>query len=841
MATLQRVCSRVGVLRRPLWLALLAGLGVPVLTVAAAGELEEIIVVGTSPGAGLGQNANTVPFAVQFVTNLDLDQAQSLDLTDFLHMRAPSVNINSAQNNPLQPDLQFRGFTASPLLGLPQGIAVYQNGVRINEPLGDAVNWDLLPESAVSELQLISGADPVFGLNTLGGALVVRMKDGFNFTGTQGEISGGSWDRLTGVVESGGNNGTWGYYANVSYFEEDGWRDESDSDARNFYGSLSWRNGEVSSANLVAQVGRTELRGNGAAPVGLLAEDREEIFTAPDITENDLLMFAIDGTHFLTPSLQIAGSAFWRRNETDSFNGDASEFELCEYAGGNQSLFEEADDVEDALEDDLGIELDSICDGADPTIRSFADLEARIEAAASSAGFDPEDYELEDAADEITGSGVLSDDAINNISGRSQYSRGFDGKLIWLGDLFGKGNRLTAGFAYYQGQADFDAVVELSEIDPVTRSTAGLGLGSFYAEGETHVKTDYESWSLFFLDTFEWTERLSLTLAGRYNEVDIRLRDRSGEQPELDGDHTFRRFNPSVGLTYDLNDSANVYASYSESNRVPTPIELACNEGVFELARQLAADAGEDPDDIDFECRLPNAFLADPPLDDVVTKSVELGVRGDLSGVRYRLGLFRADNDDDILFQTTGRATGLFANVDRTRRVGVEAMVSGYTGPLHWYGNYTWLEATFEDDFAVLSPNHPNADADGVIQVQSGDRLPGIPKHMLKVGADYYFRDDFRIGAEVVYNGSIYLRGDESNELDKIDGYTLVNLLGSYTLQDHLTLFLRVTNLFDEDYENFGLLGEDPTEVLDGLADERPIFLGAGSPRAAWFGARYRF
>jgi outer membrane receptor protein involved in Fe transport len=330
-------------------------------------------------------------------------------------------------------------------------------------------------------------------------------------------------------------------------------------------------------------------------------------------------------------------------------------------------------------------------------------------------------------------------------------------------------------------------------------------------------------------------------VAGRYNDVDIRLRDTSGERPELNGDHTFSRFNPSVGLTYDLNESANVYASYSESNRVPTPIELACNESVFDLARRHAIAAGDDPDDIEFECRLPNAFLADPPLDDVVTRSVELGVRGDVNNISYQLGLFRADNEDDILFQTTGRATGLFANVDRTRRLGLESMLRGYVAGLHWYAAYTWLRATFEDHFAVRSPNHPNADADGVIQVQRGDHMPGIPEHILKFGADYYFSENFTLGAEAVYNGGIYLRGDESNEMDKVDGHSLVNLRASYTLQERLTLFARVTNLFDQEYQNFGLLGEDPGEVIDGLADDRPIFLGAGSPRAAWLGARYRF
>jgi outer membrane receptor protein involved in Fe transport len=827
-------------LLRSLRLATITSIGCSSLALAAA-ELEHIIVIGTSPGAGLGQDVNKVPFAVQLISDADLDQSQSLDLTDYLNTRAPSVNINSAQNNPLQPDLQFRGFTASPLLGLSQGIAVYQNGVRINEPLGDAVNWDLLPESAMSGMQLIGGADPIFGLNTLGGALAITMKDGFSFTGTQGEVSGGSWDRVTATLESGGNNGSWGYYANLSHFEEGGWRDLSRSDAINFYTSLSWRNAETSSLNLMAQLGDSELRGNGPAPAGLLAVDRAGVFTAPDITENDLQMFSMDGAHFVSPTLQLAGNVFWRRTRTDSFNGDASEFELCEYAGGAQSLFEEADDVEAALEDDLGIALERICEGDDPGIASFDDLETHIESVALMAGLDPDDYKLQDVANEITGSGTLGDQAINNISDRTQESRGFDGKLNLLDNLFGRGNRLTVGVAYFKGDATFDSVVELSEMDPVTRSTEHLGLGAFFTEGETHVETGYESWSVYFLDTLELTDQLSLTVAGRYNDVDIRLRDTSGERPELNGDHTFSRFNPSVGLTYDLNESANVYASYSESNRVPTPIELACNESVFDLARRHAIAAGDDPDDIEFECRLPNAFLADPPLDDVVTRSVELGVRGDVNNISYQLGLFRADNEDDILFQTTGRATGLFANVDRTRRLGLESMLRGYAAGFHWYAAYTWLRATFEDHFAVRSPNHPNADADGVIQVQRGDHMPGIPEHILKFGADYYFSENFTLGAEAVYNGGIYLRGDESNEMDKVDGHSLVNLRASYTLQERLTLFARVTNLFDQEYQNFGLLGEDPGEVIDGLADDRPIFLGAGSPRAAWLGARYRF
>jgi iron complex outermembrane receptor protein len=810
-----------------------------------AADLEEIIVVGVAPGSAIGQQAGKLPFAVRSSSYADLDAAQSLDLTDFLNTQTASVSINSAQNNPLQPDLQFRGFTASPLLGLPQGIAVYQNGVRVNEPLGDAVNWDLLPESAVYSMDLISGANPVFGLNTLGGALAIRMKDGFNFQGNQIDLQTGSWDRNTLSVESGNHmqlsdGGELGYYVNASLFEEDGWRDLSDSEAKNFYGSLNWRNGERSSASLNYQQGKSELIGNGALPVGLLALDRKAIFTAPDSTENDLRAFSLEGSHFITDTFQLSGNVFHRRNTTHSFNGDGSEYELCEFSGGARALFEEADDIEDALEDLLDIELDDICEGEDDDIRSFADLEDFITARALAAGLDPEDFEIENITDELYGSGVLSDEAINNISRRKQTSRGFTLQGALLEPLFGRDNQLVFGTAWNDAKADFRSVTELAFLDPVTRSTRGLGTGTFVEEGETDVHTTTETRSLYFVNTHSATDKLTLTIAGRWNETDISLRDRSGERPELNGDHKFRRFNPSLGFSYDLEAAVNVYGSYSESNRVPTPLELACNEHVFTVAQRFALERGDDPDDIDFECRLPNAFLADPPLDDVVTKSWELGLRGKINDLRYQVGLFDAINKDDILFQTTGRSTGLFANVDETRRRGLEAAVSGKQGKLDWYANWTWLKATFEDDFLVLSPNHPNADADGKLAVETGDRIPGLPENIVKLGGNYHFTQAFSLGAELFYNDSQVLRGDEANELPEVGGYTVVNLRASYRWNEQFSAYARVTNVFDRDYENFGLLGEDPGEVIK-LADSRPLFLGVGAPRAAWVGLRYRF
>lgn len=801
---------------------------------------EEVTVVATTPGGGTGIDADKLAFNVQSADADALARSQALDLSDYLSSNLASVSINSAQNNPLQPDVQYRGYTASPLLGLPMGVSVYQNGVRINEPLGDSVNWDLLPQSAVHNITLIGGANPLFGLNTLGGALSITLKNGFNFAGHAVEFSGGSWNRKSVNAESGGNNGVFGYYVNVDHFEEDGWRDLSPSRATNVYAALGWR-GAKTDLDVYIQHGDSDLQGNGAAPIGLLAIDRDAIFTAPDITENNMEMYSAHGVHEFNETIEFAANAFYRENETDSVNGDASEFQLCELAG-TEFLLEgfEDDDL-----DELGIDDDDVCEdnalgaGMPGALRAGVavnDPESLEEALNALAG--EEEFNIEDVSESLTGSGLLSDEAIINKSVREQETYGGDFQFTFTNDAFGRSNYLVSGFAYFKGKADFDSTTELARLNPNTRSAAGLGLGSFVGEAATNVATETETWSLYFLDAFDIREDLTLTFGGRFNSTDIRLRDRSGIRPELNGDHEFNRFNPSVGLSYSPRDDLNVFAGYSESSRAPTPIELACNEGVFQVARDAAEARGDDPDDIEFECRLPNAFLADPPLDEVVAKSIEVGVRGEFASIEHRAGYFRTVNNDDIIFQTTGRATGLFANVDETRRQGFE-----YSARTQWSGlamslSYSYVEATFESDFLALSPSHDFANDDGEIQVRAGDRIPGIPEHQFKLGADYLTAIGVGVGFDLIVNSDQVLRGDESNQLETVDGYSVVNLRANYQFNERLNLFVRVTNLFDNEYENFGLLGEDPSEVIPGLNDTRARFLGAGAERGVWAGFR---
>ena len=798
-----------------------------------AGFDEEVVVVAPVPGtSALGIAPERLPYVTQAADHDALARTQSLDLTDYMNSNLGSVSINSAQSNPLQPDVQYRGFSASPVLGLPMGISVFQDGVRVNEPLGDAVNWDLIPESAVHSMTLVGGSNPLFGLNTLGGALSIEMKDGFNFQNHALEAAGGSWGRAEMSAESGNNNGTLGYYANVHYLREDGWRDLSPSDAVNLYGSANWRVAQ-SSADLSVQYGNTKLRGNGPLPLGLLETAREQIFTAPDITENEL--FAVTGRakHEVASDIALVGNGFYRNTSTTSFNGDASPFTRCALGNGEFLLA--------ALDDDALAALDltpaevcrsNVLNAADPTALATA-LNARAGSADA--------FLLDDLTADITGNGTLTDAAINNQSTRDQDAMGTDLQAVFKRTLFARKNYLVLGFSFYRGTAKFDSTLELAELDPATRSTEGLGVGSFVTREATSVRTLTDTWSLYLLENLQVTERFALTLGGRYNQTGILLRDRSGARRELNGEHSFSRFNPTVGGTFTAYEGVNLYASYSESSRAPTPIELACNEGVFEVAQQIAREDGRDPNDVNLECRLPNAFLADPPLREVVAESVESGVRGYVGEVDYRLGYFRTVNNDDIIFQSTGRSTGLFANVDRTQREGLELALSGAFHGLDWFSAYSYIDATFDSPFQVLSPNHPAADANGEVAVASGSRIPGIPRHQLKVGVDYQFQSGLKLGGELMYNSDQVLRGDEANLLSTIAGYAVVNVRAAYRVSKQLEVFTRVTNLFDTDYENFGLLGESPSRVLPNLADATPRYFGPGAPRGGWVGVRVTF
>jgi iron complex outermembrane receptor protein len=769
------------------------------LAAEARSELDEVIV--TAP-YGQALSRDRVPARAQSVSVDEAESVQPADITDLLNRRFGSVSINHAQNNPLQPDVNFRGETASPLLGLPQGISVYANGVRQNEPFGDTVNWDLLPLSAMQNVQLLAGTNPVFGLNSLGGALSVQMKDGFTYQGTGLEAAGGSFGRRTATLQHGGNSGNWGWYGNADYFEEDGWRDFSASRALRGYGALSWQSGD-DRFDFSASHGDSRLRGNGASPEELLEEDRSAVFTHPDLTDNRMTQLITSGTKGLVGGWRISGNAFWRTVRTSTFNGDGTIFEECD-VGADELLVEE---------DFTDVDGDDACDSA---------VDTDIELVLDPAG-DPIEAEL--GGEELN--------AINNIGLRRQRSLGGSVQLAHELDLGGgRRNSLLLGASFQRGRSKFDSEMEVAALEE-DRSTTRTGL--FADEYRTAVNSGVRTLSLFATNAFDLGPDLTLTLAGRFDHSRITLADRSGQSPELNGRHRFGRFNPGVGLTWRSSGGLRWYASLSQASRTPTPVELACA-------------------DEDAPCSLPNAFLADPPLDEVVARNLEVGVRGaGPRGLEWEASTFLAVHRDDILFQTTGGAqanVGYFANVSDTVRRGFELSMSQRLASFGWRLEYSFIDATYRDDFTVNSPNHPlfGDDADEVdgaarvagpdkLLVRSGDQIPGIARHQANLILDIQPSARWRLGADLNFRSGVYLRGDEINVLGRTKPYAVVNLRGEFRASDQLTVFARVENLFDTEYETFGLLGE-PDEIF--ATFEEPAFYGAGPPRGVWVGARLK-
>src|SRR5688572_27575176 len=316
------------------FLCLAACLGATVAALAQSPTQVEVIdVIGATP---LGGELETSRIAanVQTASAAELRDQGALDLADFMKRSMGSVFVNEAQSNPLQPDVQYRGFVGSPLLGLPQGLAIYQDGVRVNEPFGDTVSWALIPESAIDAIYVVPGANPLFGLNALGGAIAVRTKDGFASGGSRAELTTGSFGRVGLQAETGGAfSDDLGYFVTASLLEEDGWRDYSPTDAEQIFAKLTSL-GERSRVDVSLTRVDTDLVGNGTAPEALLELDREAIFTWPDHTWNTLTMLGVTGEQAMSSSVMLRGNLYVRASDIDTLNGDDSDFAECDAAPG---------------------------------------------------------------------------------------------------------------------------------------------------------------------------------------------------------------------------------------------------------------------------------------------------------------------------------------------------------------------------------------------------------------------------------------------------------------------------------------------------------------------------
>lgn len=741
-------------------------------------ELDEVHVIGVTPLSApeTGVSIYKIPSPVQSVTSDEMEETQAWTLPDYMRRYMGSVSINDAQNNPMQPDVQFRGFSASPLLGVPQGLSVYLNGVRMNEIFGDTVNWNFISEGAIERMDLHSGSNAVYGLNSLGGAISMKTKTGFSSPGHQAEVYGGSFGRNIEELSSGWNDGTFGYYIDLRNFGEDGWRQYSPTSVMQGLGTFSWR-GEKSDLDLTLAGNGSSMTGNGTVPIQLYDLQKNAVFTHPDTTNTQMFLSSLQGTTWITDKIELSGTAYYRQTLVPTLNGDNSDVEACKDPNLTGYLCQEEGDEQEPLIDANG-----------KLIRQTR----------------------------------FNSTATQNTTQTNMRTAGGSVQGAFLQDIFGYENRLTVGGSYDEGNTTYSANSELGFLSP---SRGAIATGSLVEEAMVRLNTSTTYYGAFFTDTFNVSEQLSLTAAGRYNQAQVNLYDQLGT--ELNGNHNYQRFNPSGGITYAFTEEFMTYASYNEANRAPTAVELSC-------ANPLRP------------CRVPNAFLSDPPLQQVVAKTAEAGFRGQVKkfmggGFDWNLGYFNTVSDDDILFINSGTLAGqgYFSNVGQTLRQGLELGINADYDPVRFGVNYMYLDATFQTPFVANSPNNPYANAMGQTFVSPGDSIPGVPQNVLKLYADWLVFDGFTFSANMNYQSYQYFRGDEANQNPPVPGFVIFNLLAEYRYNKNFSVFGRVDNLFNKQYGNFGNFG-DAEETL-GPGFTNPRFIGPGAPAGGWAGIRLSF
>jgi outer membrane receptor protein involved in Fe transport len=808
------------------------------VTMALGVESARIDVTAPTPLAGSDLSLQEMPGPVQTAGAKEIAGSGALDLSDFLNRRLNGVNINENQENPFQPDLNYRGYTASPLLGTPEGISVYMDGVRQNQPFGDVVSWDLIPRIAIADVTLAPGSNPLFGLNSLGGAVSIETKDGRGYPGSSIAVSGGSFGRRAVEFEHGGSIASGlNWYVAGNLVHDDGWRIKSPSDVRQGFGKLGWQ-GAKTFASLSFAYADNYLTGNGLQEGRFLADNYASGYTYGDTTTNRSPFFNLGVRRAVTGALTFSGNAYFRFIRADVVNPNLNTNSL------DESVYQ-------------------------PTAADQAALAAAgytgFPTSGANASNTPFPYWRCIAQALQFAEPIEKCDAVIIYSTTRQNNYGLSGQLTWSTGRAGRRNQFTVGSAWDRSSLSFGQNQQFGYINPDHTITPVNSWedGSTNSNGvpvDTRVNLHGrpQTFSVYATDTLSIGNTWSFTVSGRYNRATVDNRDRinpGGGPGSLDGQYVFDRFNPAAGVTYSPTRFVNLYASYAESSRAPTSIELGC----------------ADPNN---PCNLPNALAGDPPLNQVVTRTVEAGVRSGQSESRlnWSAGWFRATNYNDLLFVTSDvTGNGYFKNFGRTLRQGAEAHLSGRVDRVTLGGNYTFLSATYQSAESVDGSSNSTNDAalagspgmDGVIRIQPGDRIPLMPQHMFKAFADAQITRKLSADLDFVAVSSSYARGNENNQSrpDGIyylgqgtsPGYGVVNLGARYQVQKRVQLFVQINNLLNHRYYTAAQLG--PTGFTNqGTFIARPLpavdgnyplvhdtFYAPGAPLGVWGGMRFRF
>ncbi len=716
--------------------------------------LPQVNVIAPTPLLGSGVDRNKVPSSSQVFTSHDVNLQGPANYLSTLQDQAQGVQLDSAAGGPFQPNLNYHGFIASPLQGTPQGLAVYLNGVRFNQAFGDTVNFDLIPSVAIDTMNL-EGANPVFGLNALGGSLAVQLRNGFTYHGGQLDFYGGSFGQIAGDFQFGKQIGNTGVYVAASGLHENGWRDFQSSGLKQFYSDVGWRS-DRAEVHLNVALAQTSLQAPGATPVEWLAADPRAQFTGPSPIDNNYVLISLNGSVQLNETTSVQALAYYDYFLQRVGNGNVADFGPCNTITG--FLCEEGSDV-------------LATDRNGNAIPDFL-------------------------------SGGPSSDWDSETTNTNGY--GVAGQITNEHTIFGHNNQLVVGASFDGSSTLFGATTGIGGL-AMSRNFFGpvgfpQGIIVDQADGtdapvRVGVSTAY--YGVYFSDVFQITPRLSANVSGRLNAALIDLNDQLGTG--LTGNHTYTHFNPGVGLTFRLSPALSVYASYSESNRAPTSAELSCASPTS-------------------PCSLANFFTGDPNLNQVVAHTFEAGFRGRLvpyAGAKldWNVGYFHSNLDNDIAFvQSVILGRGFFQNVGSTRRQGIDAGFRLSSDRWLAWMSYTYTNATFQSTFEESSPENPGADANGNLLVQPGDRLPGVPAHLLKLGLQYKVTDAWTVGGTGVAASGQFLFGDEANLTKQLPGYFVFNLNTSYQVSRNVQLFAFVQNVLNTKYYIYGTFS--PTSTI---------------------------
>jgi outer membrane receptor protein involved in Fe transport len=763
---------------------------------AAAQELQQITVIGNTPLPGLGLPLNQIPANVQTADSSDMQRQQSLSLADYLNNNFSGVNISESADNPLQLDVNYHGFTASPLLGTPEGLSVYVDGVRVNESFGDTVNWDLIPESAISTVTLMSGSNPVFGLNTLGGALSVHTKSGHDNPGTVLQGYGGSFGRRSFEGETGGEVGDFDYFLTGNYFDETGWRDMSSSRVYQGFGKIGWQN-DKTDIDLSYSYADTSLFGNGAVPLSMLDFRRETSYT-PDFTQNLLSFLNLTGTQFLTGHLLLSANVYYRRLVTGSLNGNINDSYLSsDYAG--------------------------------PPIDCTAPPTDRSDLAFCSAGQ-------------------------NAHSRLTQRTAGFGVQLTDSQDVFGWKNQAILGADYETSE---DGFAQSFQYGALARDRTLIYQDS-PLNNETVISLNGGNriTGVYLTDTLSPGELLHFTASVRYNRntetlngysVDSDVGDvGSGfdEAGPLVGNHTFSRINPSIGFTVAPTDIITFYADYNEGSRAPTVIELGCSNPAAPCG--LPNDFASDPDlkqviartvEVGFRGNLPDQRLvwSADLFHTVNNNDIQFVAASTNQGYFDNVGSTRRQGLDLSLGGKQGALSwhATYSFVDATFQSNFEVNAES-NSTANADGNILVRPG----DRIPLIPRHTGRLALDYAPNQKWD----IGGNVVVASRSFLHGDENNANQAGGTNGEgAFIAGT-----GWIPGHTVVNLQGTYHITKHAELFAHVVNLLNKEYATAGFLTSNSFNPNGSFranpndwTNENAV--SPAPPRSIWMGARVNF